>query len=131
MAGGRYAERASVLVRESRPPVINATAPPAIPFVVGEKFLSRSQSRPLRGVATLGPEPKMAPFTYEDDVILIENVRQNRALYDNAHRGHNDTGFKDAIWDDISVKIGKSGEYDAGQFIYVLDNRPPFVSLPP
>ncbi|XP_060856280.1 uncharacterized protein LOC132934005 [Metopolophium dirhodum] len=52
--------------------------------------------------------PNVNGFTHEDDVVLIDLIRNNRELYDANHKMHRDIAFKDSIWNDISIDIGKS-----------------------
>lgn len=49
-------------------------------------------------------------FSYGDDVFLIDCVRVNRVLYDDAHDRRDDGPFKEYVWTEISMKVGKSGK---------------------
>lgn len=40
----------------------------------------------------------------------LRSIRNNRELYDANHKMHRDIAFKDSIWNDISIDIGKSGK---------------------
>lgn len=51
-----------------------------------------------------------AGFSYGDDVFLIDCVRANRVLYDDAHDRRDDGPFKEYVWTEISMKVGKSGK---------------------
>ncbi|XP_022177304.1 uncharacterized protein LOC111038486 [Myzus persicae] len=52
--------------------------------------------------------PNVNGFTHEDDIVLIDLIRNNRELYDAKHKMHKDIAFKDRIWNEISIEIGKS-----------------------
>jgi len=41
-------------------------------------------------------------FTTTDDELLVEEVSENRVLYDSSHEIHKDVNFEDVIWNNIS-----------------------------
>lgn len=46
-------------------------------------------------------------FSSGNDEILIEEVRQNTVLRHSKDMKHKDVAYKDEIWKNIAVKIGK------------------------
>ncbi|XP_026820475.1 uncharacterized protein LOC113559082 [Rhopalosiphum maidis] len=52
--------------------------------------------------------PNVNGFTHEDDIVLVDLIREHRELYDVKHKRHKDIVFKDRIWNEISIEIGKS-----------------------
>ncbi|XP_025198148.1 uncharacterized protein LOC112596602 [Melanaphis sacchari] len=52
--------------------------------------------------------PSVNGFTHEDDIILVDLIREHRELYDVKHKKHKDNVFKDRVWNEISIDIGKS-----------------------
>lgn len=42
---------------------------------------------------------------------LIFAVQENPVLYDLSHKFYYDNIMKDAVWEDISVKLNESGKY--------------------
>ncbi|KAE9525312.1 hypothetical protein AGLY_014380 [Aphis glycines] len=52
--------------------------------------------------------PNVNGFTHEDDIVLVDLIRQHRELYDVHHERYKDIVFKDLKWNEISTEIGKS-----------------------
>ena len=57
-------------------------------------------------------------FTATEDEKLLEEVGRNRVLYDSSVDKHKDVNFKDNVWKNISIIVGKSSTL----FNYLLQN---------
>jgi hypothetical protein len=64
--------------------------------------------------------PNVNGFTHEDDIVLLDLIREHRELYDVNHKRHKDIVFKDRVWNEISIEIGKSGKHYINNSIIVL-----------
>lgn len=57
-------------------------------------------------------------FTATEDEKLLEEVGRNRVLYDSSLDKHKDVNFKDDIWKNISIIVGKTSRYVKYSILY-------------
>jgi len=63
-------------------------------------------------------------FTATEDEKLLEEVGRNRVLYDSSLDKHKNVNFKDDIWKNISIIVGKTSmlsiQFSTSDFFKIL-----------